>query len=291
MNRSLYAMFDSAPSGCTEVTLEEAGALNQKGYGIYWTVNEFNGPRRAENLVRVNSWAIELDGGDKLDQWRRIKKGIVPSLIIETKNGFHVYFHAKDGKAETYKAIVADRLVPFFGADPRAKDVARILRVPGFLHWKDILNPYPVKTVHEADVSYTEEEMLMAFPLPKAELQRRKAYKAEMAASGNSDFWVRVYEMDQMEALERLSGSKWVRFEHYTFRPVTRGRHNILVNGKGTSCFIDEFGKIGSLTGGGPAVGSWLKWMGHDYKTIYRILTDVFPELEKGGDRDARRSG
>ncbi len=48
--RSLYRINDKNPGlGCHEVkSFAEADQWNEKGWGIFWTVNSFNGPRRKE---------------------------------------------------------------------------------------------------------------------------------------------------------------------------------------------------------------------------------------------------
>ncbi len=283
MKRDFYAIYDCDASkpGCIQITPEEALDLNQRGWGIFWTVNEFSGPRKKENLVRVNSWAIDMDTGGKNEQWTRIKRGLVPSRVVETKRGFHVYFDAKNGTAENWNAIVSDRLVPFYQADPNAKDLARILRVPGFYHSKNLLSRFEIKTVFEKAVSYSEADMLHFYPLgaDKAkELERKREFRSELSHCGD-DLWERIWSLDCRDALERLSGTVHVNGEVYTFKPVSRGHQNIYVDGRGTSCFIDEHGRIGSLSKGGPTIWNWLAWYGHPKPAVYRIIQAVFPEL------------
>jgi hypothetical protein len=286
MKRSYYAIHDSDPEerGALEIPSYGLQDMNDLGFGIFWTVNEFNGPRRKESLVRINSWAVDLDSGTKLEQWKRIKKGLLPSLVVETKRGFHVYFNAKDGTPERWNEILSDRLVPYYQADENAKDLCRILRVPGYYHRKDPSEPFLVKTVFESQVSYREEDLLHFYP-PAAAKRMERLEKADLfreaGGVGSSDFWERVYEMDCMLALSRLSGSPWVNYETYEFKRVSSGNFNIYVNGKGTSCWIDHDRRIGSHSCGGPSVSQWLRWYGHDYRTIYRILNDLFPELRK----------
>jgi hypothetical protein len=289
-------MFDPSKGGAAielpDPAIDPIAALewNERGWGIFWTVNEFNGPRKAENLVRINAWAIDMDEGTKDAQLERIRRGLVPSLVVETARGFHVYWHAKDATAEAYNSIVSERLLPYYGADPKAKDLARLLRVPGFNHMKDLEHPFPIRAVFQRSVSYSEAEMLHFYKLPdakRAEAEQKRELR-KLMGSHSDDLWERVWSMDCEEALERLSGSPWVNGERFSFRRVGNGNLNIYVNGKSTSCWIDQNKRIGSLDQGGPDIFRWLRWYGYSNAEVYRIMKEVFPEVFEGLKR---RSG
>ena len=161
----LYACPDRTEGVMKEMRdARQAFHFNTKGYGIFWAVNEFKGARQKQNLVKVRYWAVDIDDGTKQEQWNRIKKVLKPSMIIETKNGFHVYYKAVDGTAENWKDIVEFRLIPYFKADKRAKDITRVLRVPGYKHLKDPKEPFKIKIIHQSDREYTSAEMQMCFP-------------------------------------------------------------------------------------------------------------------------------
>ena len=288
----LYAMYDPDPRGVFPVRdMGEATKLNAERHGIFATVNRFRGPRRLENLERIESWSVDIDSGSKDEQVHRINRSpLVPSSVVETKSGFHVHFRAKLADESTWAAIVEHRLVPFFQADRNAKDIARILRVPSMWHWKDPAEPFYVRKVHAWDVSYRPDQMLAAFPAPEAITAAQERSKADAPrvrseahfsgdTSGDS-FWQRAIELDCRYALERLSGHWLVGGEQYSFRRVRSGNVNILVDRKTTSCWIDAAGKIGSKTGGGPSIVRWCRWLGHSYRDIARGLREVFPELE-----------
>jgi len=57
-----------------------------------------------------------------------------------------------------------ERMVASYGCDHRAKDLSRVLRLPGFLHRKDPARPHMVRIVAEAGRRYDREEILRAFP-------------------------------------------------------------------------------------------------------------------------------
>jgi hypothetical protein len=282
-------MFDPEPAGVFRVHgAKEASEWNEKGYGIFWTVNEFDGPRRNENLTRVRAWAVDIDDGSKEEQAARLRRSpLYPSLIIETKRGFQAYWRAKDGQARHWNAIVLERLVPFFGADKNARDLARILRAPGYYHCKNPAERFLVTVAHELNGSYHELEMAQLFPPvvahPEAEWRLEVGAMHRVfpqGGSGGDTFWQRVYNLDCEEGLRRLSGHSAIGGEHYTFRRCSSGNLNILVGGKGTSCWIDKHKRIGSLSQGGPTLYRWLAWFRNSPAACVRVLKEIFPQLE-----------
>lgn len=279
-----WVFHDSDPTapGPFRINREDAPEWNAKGYGVFQTVNYFVGPRKKINLRGINAWAIEMDEGTKEEQLELIKRGLRPTMVVETRRGYQVYFAAKDATVETWDAIVRDRLVPFYNADKRAKDLCRILRVPGFLHQKDPANPFLVKKVFEAPVAYTEREMLTFYPdVEGAKRAKKERARLKREIPQNAGFWDKVYALDCEMALERLSGSAHVGGETYSFQRNSTGTKNILVNGKSTSCWIDVEGRIGSADGGGPTIAQWLNWFHKDYRRVVEIIKEVFPECRE----------
>lgn len=281
MKNSWYRINDKNPNGAFQVlSIDEAYYWNERGFGIFQTVNEFIGQRKIENLVRINSWAIDIDHGTKQEQLEKIESsGMYPSMIVETKKGHHVYFHSIDATKENYQAIVFDRLIPYFNADKNARDAARLLRVPGFYHHKG--SPFLISLiVCNVGGRYSEKEMRYVFRLTE-ENEKESQVKQELRKvfGHNDNLWERVFTFDCDIALNRLSGTSYVKGEIYSFRKNSNGNLNIHVDGKSTSCFIDKNKRIGSLSGGGPTIASWLKWYGGSWHDVILVMRKVFPEL------------
>lgn len=258
---------------------DDATIWNQKLYGIFWTVNEFIGPRKKENLKRIISWSVDIDEGSKESQRERIKLFLTPSMIVETKRGYQCYWNAIDATAEEYDKI-QNRLVDFFGADNNAKDIARILRVPNYYHQKNPKDPFIIKLVHSNLKSYKQETILEFLPEKKEIFQPSKnQIRREMSFIKDDNLFERIYSMDCELGLERLSGHATLGSEIFSFKRVTGGKLNIFVNSKGTSCFIDSQKKIGSSDGGGPTLWQWVNWYLRDHKKTYKVMREVFPEI------------
>lgn len=278
----LYRMHDAEPAGVFPVSKAEAAHWNAQGFGIFVAVNEFNGARRRENLTKINAWAIDLDEGSKADQRNKLLRSpLVPSMIVETKNGYHAWWGAKDANADHWNAVVLERLVPFFGADKNARDLCRILRFPGFDHLKDPTSPFRVRVVWRHDVTYTERQVAQKFrwvPNKQAQREEHRAQRVHVPTATES-VWDAIYQLDCEEGLKRLSGHHAVNGERYTFRRTARDRLNIFVDGKSSPCFIDENKRIGSPSGGGPTLVQWLRWFGRSYKEALDAICEVFPQL------------
>jgi hypothetical protein len=310
----MYRMSDrpDVSKAAIPTTPEEARRFNtpELGFGVFATVNSFDGPRRKENLTRINAWAVDMDEGTKQQMHAKLQASpLVPSVIVETKRGYQAYWAATDGKAEHWNAIVLERLVPHFGSDANARDLCRILRVPGFLHLKDPSDPFKIRCVWKRTVRYSERQIADAFPwvANKAEHSRHldeaqraaeraakeAARKAAIAAGQipTETLWDAIWDLDCEEGLSRLSGHWAVNGEKYTFRRTTRGNLNLFVDGKSSSCFIDENKRIGSLDGGGPTLVQWLRWFKHDWKVVVQVLKEIFPQLAEVDDaaKKARR--
>jgi hypothetical protein len=300
----LYRMCDlptAESRAAIACTPDEARRFNtpELGYGVFATVNSFNGPRRKENLTRINAWAIDIDEGTKQQMHERLTKSpLIPSIIVETKRGYQAYWAAVDAKPEHWDFIVLEHLVPFFGSDANARDLCRILRVPGFWHLKDPSDPFKIRRVWQHKVLYTERQVISFGEMPWVPSKARhkehleEARKSSPTFSASDSLWDAIWNLDCEEGLGRLSGHWAVGSETYKFARTSRGNKNLYVNGKGSSCWVDQSKRIGSLDGGGPTLVQWLRWFKHDWKTVIAVIKEIFPHLVEVDEaaKKARRS-
>lgn len=285
----LYRIDDTkAVTGCFDITGSideiylEANRWNSEGFGIYWAVNEFNGPRKIANLKNLRAWFVECDDGDKRESLKKLRSKLIPSLVIESKRGFHAYWLCRDATLENYRDIIESRLIPFYGGDPNAKDVSRILRVPGFFHCKDPKDKFMIRVVHENwGLIYPEEAMLEIYQIPKSQLKQneiKSEVKKSLKGTLSDSTFENIYRLDCRQALTTISGSDAVCGERFEFRKVGNGL-NIYIDGKSTSCWVDAHGRIGSLDRGGPTIWQWINWYHRDHKKTYRYVKQFFPEV------------
>lgn len=168
------------------------------GCGIYVVIN--NGGSRINAIKKISAQFIDLDFGKipKLDASGQITKddknktvyeyrtkeeieelkeealfvlskfSLEPTIIVETANGFHVYW-VLDRKAKQYlpKFVELQKaLIRHFDSDPKVITLERVQRVPGYFHLKDPNNPFLIKTIFcEPKNIYTQEQIAIALGL------------------------------------------------------------------------------------------------------------------------------
>lgn len=300
MTRQLYRLYDNqtpslpgvkkySPSGVQPVkSFQDALRWNEAGWGIFHAVNEFEGlARRIDALKRINSWYCETDGIPKTKVIETLKRGLIPSLVVESKRGYHIYWDAEDATVLDYESI-QDRLISFFDADEGVKDLARILRAPGFNHVKNPKEPFLVKEVFRSSHVYKQKSMQYFFKVsPKHEqnIIQKQVVREALKDCGGHAVWKYFIELNCENALNILSGSSYVNGEVYSFKASSKGTKQIYVNSLRSQCWIDLQGKIGSHTKGGPTIFNWLKWFGHSNREVVSILKQYFPQGFKDGSR------
>jgi Protein of unknown function (DUF3631)/Primase C terminal 2 (PriCT-2)/RepB DNA-primase from phage plasmid len=182
-NPALTRIIQSPPSDRDELLI-----LNGQGAGVFVTVNETDGRgRKSENIKRICAVFQEDDGGfDGLYP-------LQPSMVIETSPGhYHRYWLVADDwpadeQGRVDFAAVMERMVESYGSDKNAKDICRVLRVPGFLHRKG--KPHLVRIIESNGRRYSRAEIVAAFP----PVERPKTTKTqhEWAPRDNDDQRIR----------------------------------------------------------------------------------------------------
>jgi hypothetical protein len=175
-----YAMDDKKKDAYFNIPLHRAQELNEKGYGIHRTIQEYSScERKLENIQDIIYFAIDIDANkEERQDIISFKKKVLsnlgesklePSLIIETRNGYHSYWSIKGDvpgdsivdKGIYYKTFMKERLRPLFGSDPQGIGLNRTLRSPGFYHHKQ--EPFMVRKIYSADNKYSVLDMQEAF--------------------------------------------------------------------------------------------------------------------------------
>ncbi len=124
------------------------------------------GSRRSarDNIHLAKSFWVDIDSPDKTlgpDEKLHAAKSlteafieklqgsnIMPSYIICSGHGFHLYFVLQNPIVPDEKwSKVQNKLIQFGQADRQAKDSVRLMRVPGTFNYKDKENPKPVHIV------------------------------------------------------------------------------------------------------------------------------------------------
>lgn len=298
LDKCMYQTFDDAKTGkdlvrawkyLMQMPLEQLQSLNEKWAGIFFSVNgNDNESRKQADVTHINAWITEIDHLSKKDQMAMIDiSPIKPSLIVESKNWYHLYRFAKEWTVENRRKICR-WLRNFFEWDPAVITEERILRVPWFDHCKDT-DRFEISMVWWDLQPHTELEMLTAFSNfethqdRKDKLAKSEAYQKKYETDNDDNFWKRVWDIDSQQMLDILSGSKYVNGDIFTFKRNWEGENQIWVNWKTTWCRIDSAGKIWTQ--------KWAGWWPtrkqrvwrygtFDWKWLYDLIIDRFPAFK-----------
>ena len=232
--RRFFAMYDADPKAHSLIEITDVHDLdkkNQDGFGIFWTVNKIKAglPRKKENLEKILAIAFEIDSDSKDQQAKKIKSTITPSMIIETKRGYHNYFFIEDFEpdADAYIEFILDRIAPYYNADKNAADATRILRVPGFYHWKDKDDPFVVRCAKiDERMIYKKSQLEKFFPIVSSkEVEKRNNFKNELKFQKDSDLFLKIWQSHQGTILKKLSQTEAVGMERIDFKNNRNGSY------------------------------------------------------------------
>lgn len=264
----------------------EARAKNLEGYSVLMPVNELTGGIGKDNVTKILYWYVEIDykATAKRPLNQLLYDCLIPTKVIETKAGYHVYFAAAEASLnlDNYTTI-QDRLCFIYGADRNARNVNRMLRAPGFYHMKDPANPFMCKVVFECDVAYRERHLLGLLDPTPAQIEEREELIAlalgkpkptyKPSSTGIVEY---INQANQKDLLEILSGTELVNFEQFKFIKASNGHYNTTTNGKKSGWFIDKAGRIGSGDGGGPTIIQFCLWYGrYNYAQLLTRLEEL----------------
>ncbi len=140
---------------------------------------------RVNDIAVINALFAEFDAkdyGDKAAIRAHLAALPAPSVLIDSGGGYHAYWLLRetlslDTAPSRARAIdLQRRWVGFVGGDKAAKDLARVLRVPGTVNYKEKYAPdFPRVTVIEhRDLRYDLAELIQHLP-PKKERPRTTA--------------------------------------------------------------------------------------------------------------------
>ncbi len=140
----------------------ELARLNERGAGIFVTVNETDGrARRKENIRRIRAVHIDLDGSPLEPLLNDLTP---PNIVVNTSHGrFHAYWRVTDCPVDCVESALRQMAERFHG-DRSCTDRNRVLRLPGFLHRKK--EPYAVRFEEKRTGKYTLEDLRLTVPIP-----------------------------------------------------------------------------------------------------------------------------
>lgn len=96
---------------------------------------------------------------------KKYRNQIKDTMIIETKNGYHIYWVVQDGSISQFVPI-QKALAQKFSSDPMITNLSRVMRIPGFYHMKNPGSPYMVRVRQLGRKQpFTQEEIIQSLAL------------------------------------------------------------------------------------------------------------------------------
>lgn len=129
--------------GSIDQYIDQLWQLNEKGAGVFFTVNQTDlHGRTANNIVAIRSVFIDLDGAPLPSKFE-----LQPNLIVNTSpDKYHCYWLVDDMPLVSFN-LYQEALAMKYNSDPVVKDLPRVMRVAGFYHNKH--KPYPIEIIEE----------------------------------------------------------------------------------------------------------------------------------------------
>jgi len=91
------------------------------------------------------------------------ESGILPTTVVDSGNGIHVYWSVTDLDAKSYLRFQR-RLLRFFRTDEAVAKLLQLMRLPGTLNTKKQDNLIPCEILFKDDTSYTSEQLDKLLP-------------------------------------------------------------------------------------------------------------------------------
>ena len=154
---------------------DDLALLNCRAATVCVTANRTDGHgRKTENIAGIRCVFADWDDG------LPVRLPLEPTVIVETSPGRAQAWWLialGDPMELTTFASIMYRLVADYGADPQAKDAARILRIPGFLHQKNPEEPFLVSPNLVADHEpFSFDELIGSTPTPDFLVELEEQY-------------------------------------------------------------------------------------------------------------------
>lgn len=188
----------------------ELAELNRKGAGVFFTVNQTDLlGRTTRHINQVRAVFIDLDGTPL-----PAKFDLQPHLIVNTSpKKYHCYWLVSDMPLESF-TLYQQALAEKFDADPKVKDLPRVMRVAGFYHNKN--KPFPIKIIKKLERNpYSREQLKVQLGLRRPKTHKivlDKTYKHT-----TTNFSYGAGEGDRHEKLIKMLISIRMRGESYDY--------------------------------------------------------------------------
>ena len=174
-----------------------------------WHYSDAEQPGR--RLKRYAKWqyAFVLDE----DSWREFWKGfpLEPSIIVKTMHWYHAYWLLDWWLYDIKKwDEIEGMMCDIMDADQKAKDVARVYRMPGTTYWKDNKGTYRTDIVsYKPELKYSIKDLEKVFEGTKKIERIEKRVKKEVWNS--YDTVEEINRLDVCDVINTLDPRRYVK--------------------------------------------------------------------------------
>lgn len=170
-DKSLAKIFYGTFEDCAEELIQ----MNQKGAGVFVTVNRTRSANRAaSNIVGLRALFVDKDDGNLPDRLE-----LEPSLVIQSKNGQHAYWLLLEEENMKLFKHSQQELAKKLNTDKSINDLSRVMRVPGFIHQKNPESPFLVYILEANEKRYSIADVAEAFELSIEGQKTKKSTKTK----------------------------------------------------------------------------------------------------------------
>lgn len=178
-------------------SLEDANKMN---YEIYFVVN--SGGYKDAEITKFNAVFLDFDCGrnefreyhslEKTSEFKQMKIEELqkfkykPSIVIETRNGLHVYWLLDGCSTIEQFRECEEKLISYFDADKNVKNPARLMRVPHFYWCKDVNNKFFSNILQFNDVRYEIDDLI--FTLSRSLTNSNLSYQEGLRNSNKKEY-------------------------------------------------------------------------------------------------------
>jgi len=145
-------------------------AQNKNGYNVFVSMNTLKENalgRTLNDIKEVRHLYLDLDtnGKEKVETIMNDKDIPKPNYVLNTSPGKYQAIWKVEGISQPEAEKLQWKLQAKFGGDPQAKDLARVLRIPGFYN-KKYESPHQVIAMKLDDRAVTASRFSIEDPLP-----------------------------------------------------------------------------------------------------------------------------
>lgn len=154
--------------------------LNNQGAGIFVMVNRGDLKGRGNsNATGVRALFADFDGTDPAEAL-----ALNPHIVVQSSQGkYHCYWLISDCPLNEFKAM-QEAIAKKFNSDPNVKDLARVMRLPGFLHRKEEPFQTHILSISEGSLTLAEFKKKLGFNTPATTTQQPEQSATTATAEG-----------------------------------------------------------------------------------------------------------